>query len=57
MQFICVVTASYTLGFLMKKNPWFVLRKKHKFSEQKVFCAFIYGKNAVHTISEYGKND
>ena len=37
MQFICVVTASYTLGFLMTKNPWLVFRLKHEISKQKFF--------------------
>ena len=37
MQFICVVFASYTLGFLMTKNPWLVFRLKHEISKQKFF--------------------
>ena len=37
MQFICVVTGSYTLGFLMTKNPWLVFRLKHEVSKQKFF--------------------
>ena len=37
MQFLCMVTASYTLGFLMTKNPWLVFRLKHKISKQKAF--------------------
>ena len=37
MQFICEVTASYSLGFLMTKNPWLVFRLKHEISKQKFF--------------------
>ena len=37
MQFICVIKASYTLGFLMTKNPWLVFRMKHKSSKQNNF--------------------
>ena len=37
MQIICVVTASYTLGFLMTKNPWLVFRLKDEISKQKIF--------------------
>ena len=37
MQFICVVTASYTLGFFMTKNPWLVFRLKHEISKQTIF--------------------
>ena len=35
MQFMSVVTASYTLGFLMTKIPWLVVRLKHEISKQK----------------------
>ena len=34
MQFICVVTASYSLSFLMTKNPWLVFWLKHEISKQ-----------------------
>ena len=37
MQSICMVTASYTLGFLMTEKPWLVFRMKHKMSKQKFF--------------------
>ena len=55
MQFICVVTASYTLDFLMTKSPELVFWMKQKFSKQIFFGIFIYGKNAYQTISYYGK--
>ena len=32
-----MVIDSYTLGFLMTKNPWLVFRKKRITSKQKVF--------------------
>ena len=50
-QFICVVIASYTLGFLMTKRPELVFRMKHKVSKEIFFGIFFYGKNACHTIS------
>ena len=57
MQFICVVTASYTLGFLMTKSPGLVFRMKHKILKKEMFFGvFMYGKNAYHTISWYEKN-
>ena len=34
MQFICVITASYTLGFRMTKSPGLVFQMKHKISKQ-----------------------
>ena len=37
MQFICVVTANCTLGFLMTKNPWLEFRMKLKISKQNLF--------------------
>ena len=37
MQFICVVTASYTLGFLMTQKPWLVFRLNHEISNQTFF--------------------
>ena len=37
MQFICVVTASYTLCFLMTKNPWLLFRLKLEISKQNFF--------------------
>ena len=51
MQFICVVTAGYTLGFLMTKSPALVFRMKHKISKLIFFGIFIYGKNVSQTIS------
>ena len=46
MQLICMVTASYTLGFLMTKNPWLVFRLNHEISKQN-FLSIIYGKMLV----------
>ena len=40
MQFSCVVAASYTMSFLMTKNPWLVFRMKHKISKQIFFLYF-----------------
>ena len=37
MQFTCVVSASYTLGFLKTKNPWLVFRWKYEISKQICF--------------------
>ena len=37
MQFTCVVTASYTLGFLKTKNPWLVFRLEYEISKQICF--------------------
>ena len=54
MQFICVVTASYTLGFLMTKTSWLAFQMKHEISKQ-FFHIFFYGKNAYHTIFLNGK--
>ena len=51
MQFICVVTASYTLGFLMTKKPRLVFRLNHEISKQIFFGIFIHGKHACHTVS------
>ena len=51
MQFLCVVSASYTLGCLVTKNPWLVFQLKHEISKQNFFCIFVYGKNVYHTIS------
>ena len=66
MQFICVVTASYSLGFFMTKNPWVVFRLKHEISKQNVFeysymekmyiiqfQYHTYGKNAYLAIFIY----
>ena len=36
MQLNCVVTSSYTLGFLMTKNSWLVFWMKHKISKQNI---------------------
>ena len=38
MQFICVVTVSYLLGFLMTKSPEF--RMKYKISKKNFFLLF-----------------
>ena len=46
MQFICVVTARYTLGFLMTKNPWLVFRLKHEISKQNFF-EFLFMENML----------
>ena len=66
MRFICVVTASYTLGFLMTKSPGLVFRMKHKISKQtKLFFGifivwkrrllkyFIVWKNAYQAFFKY----
>ena len=37
MQCICVETTSYTLGFLMTKNPWLVFGLRHEISKHKFF--------------------
>ena len=50
LKFICVATASYTLGFLMTKSPGLVFLVKPKISKQTFFGIFIHGKNAYHTI-------
>ena len=50
MQFICMVTASYTLGFLKSRNPRLVFRLKHEITKKEIFCIFIYGKKVSHTI-------
>ena len=55
MQFICVVTASYTLGFLMTKNSWLVFQMKHKVSKQ-TFCIFTYGKMFIIQFHSMEKN-
>ena len=59
MQFICLVTASYTLGFFMTKSPGLVFRMKPKFSKQIFFGIFIANfplvKNACHINSKNGK--
>ena len=41
MQFICVVTARYTLGFLMTKNPSLVFRLKHEILKQNFEFSFM----------------
>ena len=46
MQFMSVVTASYTLGFLMTKIPWLVVRLKHEISKQK-FLDFLLWKKCL----------
>ena len=51
MQFICLITASYTLGLLMTKNPLLVFRMKHESSKQKLFVFSFMEKNRCHTIS------
>ena len=47
MQFICVVTASHNLGFLLTKNPWLVFRLKHIFFETKFFVSLSMEKLLV----------
>ena len=44
MLFICVVPASYTLGFFMTKNSWLVFWLKHGISKQKFFEFSFMGK-------------
>ena len=50
MQFICVVTASYTLGFLMTKNPSLVFPLKRKISQQNFVLFSIMEKMLVMQI-------
>ena len=47
MPFISVVTASYTLGFLMTNNLWLVFRLKHENSKQKFFEISIMEKMLI----------
>ena len=51
MLFICVVTASYTLGFLMTKSPGLVFRMKHKISNKYFLVFSLMEKNAYQTVS------
>ena len=46
---IRVVTASYTQGFLMTKNPWLVFRLKHEISKQNFFeFSFLEKNHFIH---------
>ena len=47
MQIICVVPASYTLGFLRAKNPWLVFRVKHKNLKQNFLVFFFMEKKHI----------
>ena len=47
MHFICVVTASYTLGYLMTKTSWLVFRLKPEVSKQKFFVVSFMEKIVI----------
>ena len=54
MPFICVVAASYTLGFFVTKKSVVSVSDETKLQNH-FFCVFIHGKNECHTISWYEK--
>ena len=47
MQFICVVTAGYTLGFLMTENPWLVCFEWNTIFFNKNFYKFFFMEKAL----------
>ena len=44
---LCSLSVSYSLGFLMTKNPWLVFRLKHEIPKQNFFDYSIMEKMLI----------
>ena len=55
MEFICMITASYTLGILKSRNPWLVFRLKHEISKKKIVFSFMEKKFLIQFFSIWKK--